>query len=83
MYEKKYILFYILRLVLRKKVYMDEKRTLKTYKITQSDYNRAMEKAGKDKLSLATLLEQFAIQYGRGEIAVTRAAGEPIKIISL
>lgn len=42
-----------------------EKRIVKGYKITQTSYNRAMKRAKKDKVALATLIEIWVAYYSK------------------
>lgn len=43
-----------------------EKRKVRGYKITDSDYNRAMKRAAKEKGKLAKIIETMVIGYSRG-----------------
>lgn len=43
-----------------------EKRKHRAYKATDKDYNRAMKRAKKNKVKLATLIEYVIIGYGEG-----------------
>lgn len=40
-----------------------EKRIIKGYKIRESSYKKAMKRASKSKLSLATLIEVWVLAY--------------------
>jgi len=50
---------------------MKEKRKPRAYKITDTDYKRAMKRAKKDKVPLAPMLEEIVIAYGDGAHNVT------------
>lgn len=41
-----------------------EQRKVKGYKITESQYKKAMRRAKKEKLNLATLIEVWVLSYG-------------------
>ena len=41
-----------------------EKRKVRGYKINDKFYDKAMKRANKEKLSLATLIEVWVISYG-------------------
>lgn len=43
-----------------------EKRKARAYKIADKPYERAMKRAGKEKGSLATIIEDWVIMYGEG-----------------
>lgn len=44
---------------------MKRKRKPRSYKISDKDYKAAMAAAKKKGQSLATVIEQFAIEYGK------------------
>ncbi len=41
-----------------------EQRKVKGYKIAESQYKKAMRRAKKEKLNLATLIEVWVLSYG-------------------
>jgi hypothetical protein len=45
-----------------------EKRVLKGYKIRQSTYDKAMRRAKKERLALATLIEGWVRNYSNGAV---------------
>ena len=47
-----------------------EKRKVRGYKITDTDYNRAMKMAAKDKIKLAPMIEDIIIRYGKNKMSV-------------
>ena len=50
---------------------MKEKRKPRAYKITDTDYKRAMKRAKKDKVPLAPMIEEVVIAYGDGAHNIT------------
>lgn len=42
-----------------------EKRRVRGYKITDTDYKRAMKRAKRSRSELAPIIEQFVIRYGK------------------
>ncbi len=47
-----------------------EKRKVRGYKITDTDYETAMKRARKEKTPLATMIEEVLIAYGEGAFSV-------------
>jgi hypothetical protein len=50
---------------------MKEKRKPRAYKITDTEYSRAMKRAKKEKVHLATMIEEVVYAYGDGAHNVT------------
>ena len=50
---------------------MKEKRKPRAYKITDTDYNKAMRRAKKEKAHLATMIEEVVYAYGDGAYSVS------------
>ena len=50
---------------------MKEKRRPRAYKITDTDYKKAMKRAKKDKVPLAPMIEELVIAYGGGAHNIT------------
>ncbi len=50
---------------------MNTIRKPRSYKITDSDYNKAMKRAKKEKTPLASMIEEIIIAYGEGVYSVS------------
>jgi hypothetical protein len=50
---------------------LNMQRKPRTYKITDEDYQRAMQRAEKEKVPLATMIEEILVAYGDGAYSVT------------